>query len=494
MLVLEIELLTGVYRAALPDGSGAEWPPHPERVFSALAQAWGDGGCDPRERAALEWLERQGPPSIDADGPHDCTERSAPTVFVPPNDSRGGDIRVLPDRRRRQARLFRASIPRIPLVRLAWPEAVPPPAEQKALTVLAQRVASLGHSASLVRCAFIEEVQASEERYWKPSGEGAVSLRVPHPGRFDELVRWIEADERPRTGATARYRPPGEVGHVEAPASVFGGRDEWFVFESEGAAPVDLLAFAHVAQRVRDCLMTHAEPPVPEALSGHTADGSPTARAHVAVVPLANVGWEHATGDLLGFAVVLPRELARNGPRGKERTGITHALSAFAPVDAGEAAERTLIKLGAAGVWPVTHAVAPSRLSLRPDRWCGKSETWASATPVLLDRFPDHGAVEEEARLVATACRNIGLPEPVTIELHKYSAVNGAHSAYPARGDRRRPDWSFPHGTKFANRPRRHVVLRFVEPVSGPVILGAGRFRGFGLCLPIKSEPRRWTT
>jgi CRISPR-associated protein Csb2 len=59
MLVLEIELLTGVYRAALPDGSGAEWPPHPERVFSALAQAWGDGGCDARERAALQWLERQ---------------------------------------------------------------------------------------------------------------------------------------------------------------------------------------------------------------------------------------------------------------------------------------------------------------------------------------------------------------------------------------------------------------------------------------------------
>ena len=32
MLTLELELLTGVYRAALPDGSAAEWPPHPERV------------------------------------------------------------------------------------------------------------------------------------------------------------------------------------------------------------------------------------------------------------------------------------------------------------------------------------------------------------------------------------------------------------------------------------------------------------------------------
>jgi CRISPR-associated protein Csb2 len=80
MLTIEIELLTGVYRAALPDGVSAEWPPHPERLFSALAQAWGDGGCDRDERAALEWLERQGAPWIEADNEDDCAERNAPTA------------------------------------------------------------------------------------------------------------------------------------------------------------------------------------------------------------------------------------------------------------------------------------------------------------------------------------------------------------------------------------------------------------------------------
>ena len=67
MLVLEIEFLTGLYRASLPDGSGAEWPPHPERIFSALVQAWGDGGRRDGERAALEWLETRPPPMIEAD-------------------------------------------------------------------------------------------------------------------------------------------------------------------------------------------------------------------------------------------------------------------------------------------------------------------------------------------------------------------------------------------------------------------------------------------
>ena len=71
MLTIEVELLTGVYRAGLPDGSGAEWPPHPERLFSAFAQAWGDGGCDAEECAALEWLERQGSPWIEADNDAD---------------------------------------------------------------------------------------------------------------------------------------------------------------------------------------------------------------------------------------------------------------------------------------------------------------------------------------------------------------------------------------------------------------------------------------
>jgi CRISPR-associated protein Csb2 len=80
MLTLELELLSGVYRAALPDGSSVEWPPHPERIFSALAQAWGDGGCDPGERRALAWLEQQTPPMIDADPSDQVSIRDSPIV------------------------------------------------------------------------------------------------------------------------------------------------------------------------------------------------------------------------------------------------------------------------------------------------------------------------------------------------------------------------------------------------------------------------------
>lgn len=487
MLVLEIELLTGAYRAA--HGAGAEWPPHPERVFSALAQAWGDSGCDPHERTALEWLERQGAPTIDADPREFCAERDAPTVFVPPNDDRGGDVAVLPDRRRRQARAFRATIPESPLVRFTWPLAAAPPDALSALKELAQRIASVGHSASLVRCAFTTSatIPAGDRPIWQPSASGSVPLRVPHSGRLDDLVRWYGAEkrERPRSGASARYRPPGRgdvaPAATDAPASVFGGETGWYVFEGVGGFRPDLLGFAHVAKRVRDCLMKLGPQPVPELLSGHTADGRPTAKPHAAVVPLANVGWDHSTGDLLGFAVVLPRT-ADPG----QRRDVLKALAAFVQPD-GEGLKAEL-HFGEAGVWRLEHAATPSRTSLQPWRWCATAHTWASATPVLLDRFPDKGDVVAEAGVIAAACRNIGLPEPETIEIHKHPAVRGAPSAYPTRCNRRRPDWSFPAGSKSANRPRRHVVLRFAAPVTGPVILGAGRFHGFGLCLPIDAE------
>lgn len=220
MLTIEIELLTGVYRAGLPDGSGAEWPPHPDRLFSALAQAWGDNGCDDEERAALEWLERQGAPWIEADNNEDWAERDAPTVFVPPNDDRGNEISVLPERRRRQARVFRAAVPATAIIRFGWPQTSPSSQIREALNKLVGRVASLGHSASLVRIALVEMQPETQQRLWQPSVDGSYSLRVPHEGRLGRLVEWHQDHQRPRAGATARYRAPRGGDEVE-PARVF---------------------------------------------------------------------------------------------------------------------------------------------------------------------------------------------------------------------------------------------------------------------------------
>jgi CRISPR-associated protein Csb2 len=484
MLTLEIELLTGVYRAALSDGSAAEWPPHPERIFSALVQAWSDGGCDSLERAALDWFETLGAPLIEANAPNEVSERGAPIVFVPPNDARGHELAVLPDRRRRQARFFRAAVPSTSVVRLGWPQVHPPEQHRACLDVLAHRVASLGHSSSFVRFAFLDQEIEVPEHTWRPSVAGEISLRIPHTGRRQNLASWHERDERPRAGATARYLRPGEPPPREPVKSCFGDPTQWFVFEGNGGFQPDIIAFAHVAKRVRDALMSLSVQPVPEILSGHAASGGATTQPHVAVVPCAYVGWEHATGDLLGFAVVMPRQADPDN-----RALVLQALARFARLEQGGACAQ--LHFGDAGTWKLEHVPAPVRASLKPARWCATARTWASATPVLLDRFPDRGNATEEAGLIASACRNVGLPEPVEIEIHKHSAIRGAPSAYVSRGRRPKPDWSFPAGASFAGRPRRQVVLRFAEPVEGPLLLGAGRFHGIGMCLPLDPDGSR---
>ena len=141
-LVLEVEFLTGVCRAAREPGDDApDWPPQPDRVFSALVSAWAARGEQPEERAALKWLEEQPPPAIHASG---HTSRTTPDVFVPPNDPKASRaaktyIRVIPDRRPRQARRFPVARPDDPIMAFVW-QAEPEPAHFNELNALARCV------------------------------------------------------------------------------------------------------------------------------------------------------------------------------------------------------------------------------------------------------------------------------------------------------------------------------------------------------------------
>lgn len=42
---------------------------------------------------------------------------------------------------------------------------------------------------------------------------------------------------------------------------------------------------------------------------------------------------------------------------------------------------------------------------------------------------------------------------------------------------------------KAQKRPFRHVAVTFERPVSGPLLLGAGRYLGVGLLAPVAEEP-----
>src|SRR5690606_5552199 len=158
MLVLEVEWLTGICRAAHdPANETPDWPPQPDRIFSALTASWGAHGEDKAGRAALEWLEALPPPRCEA--VEGCARNTA-IAYVPVNDTSGTNIHVLPERRIRQARQF----PAVVLVqdttthlRLVWDADTPDVEIRQALDELAKDTSYIGHSSSVVRCRFLDE-------------------------------------------------------------------------------------------------------------------------------------------------------------------------------------------------------------------------------------------------------------------------------------------------------------------------------------------------
>jgi CRISPR-associated protein Csb2 len=478
LLALEIEYLAGASVAASDqDKTHADWPPQPDRVFSALVASWGARGSRDDERKALEWLERQDPPRIVRSEAH---ARTTAISFVPPNDfktSSDGSFDVLPSRRRRQERYFPTTRPENSVVKLVW-RAEPEKGVLSALEALAHDTSYVGHSTSLTRCHFTEEPIDLRA--------GQAALRTVYPGRLADLERWFKSGQRPSPGEVVLAASYTEA--APATGSVFS-RD-WVVLAHAGGLRPDLLAAPLLARTIRDALMDaytdlyHAI--APEWLSGHSADGKPSPELHAAFVPLANVGAERSDGDLKGFAIVLPRTVTVDNLYALignllNRNKNTGHIALRSP-------QRGLVES-----WIVKPTTSDETMfSLQSYRWVKKSRLWATVTPVVLDRYPKKTNIDDRATEIAdcvkSACKNIGLANPSYVGVHTNSCVSGAPPAFVPRGARSWQRWQVP--SSLEHRYLTHAVLGFDEPVQGPIILGAGRFAGLGLCLPIAKEGR----
>ncbi len=483
MLILEIEFLAGVSYAAQSQSSPRpDWPPQPDRIFSALVSAWGSRGDNPDEREALEWLEQQPVPWIEAS---EANVRFVGTSFVPPNDARGASIDTLPGMRGKQPRMFPAAIPDHPAIRLHWAES-PNPEHFAALDAVARDTAYVGHSASLVRCRFVNSSQNPLQRL--PSTSAMSAERTVYSGRLALLERDFKAGRRSNGGEPVAK----SILPLASPLaqSVFGV--EWLIFEDVGGWSPDLRGTGILGRRVRDALMHHYGGQPPEFVSGHQLSGEHSRDPHLTVVPLADVGFEYSEGRLMGFAIVLPRQLEQI--RAQQQKDWLAGLASDPQWQSFRRAVDRLARLefgkpGAPdkGVWNVAAIAESTKRSLQPARYLRAARAWASVTPIVLDRFlkeKDLAAREAEATaLLSAACRNIGLPEPQSVRLSKHSAFRGVPGATPSGRNPAWMGWRLP--SAFENRLLTHVVVTFAEKVRGPVILGAGRFVGLGLCLPL---------
>jgi CRISPR-associated protein Csb2 len=534
MLAIEVEFLTERYAATAHNDRGrAEWPPHPARFFSALVAALHDHDpVDQGERQALLWLEQQGAPLLRVDPESRVGRRRVQDVYVPVNDvTLGGDAAIreaeakvaeartpaakrkseaalekakreavavevapsdkavktaaalLPERRTRQVRTFPVVLPETPSFAFIW-HSTDPSSHRAALERLCARVTRLGHSSSLVRCSVVDhEITPT----LVPSDEGDVVLRLVGPGQLERLERAFQYHQgvesrvlpaRPqRYGSASKLTAPGPVAE-----SVFSS--DWVLFERVGGSRPVASRSTDLARALRGALIeVHGNQDLPPTLSGHS-DSGPTQQPHAAFVPLPFVGHEHADGAIMGIALVMAREFPKN-----DRELLLRLVAKWEKERANDRGDLIL----AAGTLPpflVRRVEVSAKWSLSPARWCRPSARFITATPIALDKNPGNlrsnrdgtarKAALEAQQSISDACVRVVRVRPSSIEVSLAPLLPGAQHVrhflpWPGRPGR-------------TPRVRVHADIRFDAPVSGPLLLGAGRYFGLGLCLPVEDR------
>jgi CRISPR-associated protein Csb2 len=535
MLLLGIRYLNGWAMATHPTDRGKpEWPPHPDRVFMALAAAHFETNGDAAERQLLEWLETLAPPQVLCG--QASRERDTVTTFVPVNDT-GDPVKKgrplmpagsLPLGRDRQPRQFPVTIPDDPFVFLAWEDATPTETQSKSLGELAAKVTYLGHSASLVQMWVADDLPPTygsegHSQHWQlqPSDTDRprFRLRVFGPGRlaglearfngaaveeFASLCSAIAGSKgrkkkelqqqlkdrfagvepqtlRPTPGLWLGY----DLKRLPKPEPTSGRshfQEDLIVLRQTGGRRVGLESTLLLTEALRNAAMRASpQQPPPEWLTGHEPKGEPSRRecGHVAFLPLAHVGRQNADGRLLGLAIAVPRDV----PPGE--------LACLNPLlfdERGSPREITLT-LGRSGQCVLKlDEEADYRTSLNRETWTASlrpSERWGSVTPIAFDRHAKSKSPWSDIEVVvANGCERIGLPRPREVIPTPVSMFPGAPAARQMPRLVRKSDGGLIRHT--------HAILIFPEPIVGPVLIGAGRYRGYGLCRPLR-EPQEDT-
>ena len=425
-MILTLEFL-GPYAAAdVSRKDTPEWPPHPDRVYQSMVDA--AALEDVAELDALRWLEAQPAPSLVVP---DAVQMANAETFVPVNYPDSGDDL---EARTKQPRPFPMVWPRGP-VKLRGQD--PEPATLAVLQRIGHRISHVGRAESQVLASF---ASGAETPSHVPDPRGSVSLRVPAAGRVDDLEAAFQGGRYPPPSPTLPYLRHDRV-EVDGPWAE--------LLTVKLRHPLSVTRVADVTGAFRRAMLSLLGDGAPVAVHGHyVADRRGT--NHVAWLGLPNLS-PFARGELLGLGMAMPAGML---PSDRART-----LQALLALD------HIIVQGRRVAVEPPTIAT-----SLASKQWCGPARRWCSVTPVVLDRYPKAGKLTVES-ILRQGLVDVGFPEPKSIRLVDTGALGPSLPSVAFR--LRRP-----------GRLYGHVAIEFHSPVHGPVIVGAERHFGLGLCLP----------
>ncbi|MDE0320828.1 MAG: type I-U CRISPR-associated protein Csb2 [Acidimicrobiaceae bacterium] len=466
MLTATVEFLHGTFRAD-PDGtahtgrlSRGEWPPAPSRLFDALVAADGTGDrCRHTDGSELGVLETAPCPSIEASAEVHHQQLNDRFVVL----QRGGSAKNQQQEYvARTAALVRPGVrvsPRVPTVQYRWPIEIDDGA-LRALQVRAARIGYLGCADSPVRVRFarLSDEAAPRAEVFVPDEAGDVAIGVPVPGRVEMLdaafTTWtvngtsVGRSQFPALVTKATYRSPSVAEGAAAHGCVVAAVILRPAVSGRRVAAVAATFKAAVLQRFQD----HHDAEPPGVLHGHGFEGTGYDLARYLSLP--DVGHAHARGRIHAVALWLPPECDESiGTAARE---IVHSIRRFVGQGVNVSAE----------AWDGQRRP----LAARPDRWTRPSRRWVTVFPAIHERHVPL-TLEEVGRW----CQHAGLPQPVSFRSSRSPLLKGGASLAPTEVHR-------------PGKPQRsysHVELLFDKPVAGPVVIGSGRQRGLGLCLPV---------
>ena len=468
MLTISVELLHGVFRGD-PDGTAntgrltrGEWPPSPARLFAALVAADGTGDrCRVTDGSELGWLEQLPPPEIRASHEDEvCHQQLNPRFVV----LQTGSVQKSTHQEYigRKGALIRPGVrvsPRCAEVLYSWRVEPPTQTILEGLQRRAARVGYLGCSDTPVRLRVVtgplKEDQGKD--LFVPDKRGTQVINVTAAGDTELLDRvyeeWIKRgasvtrQQFPRHAAMYRVqRSPEAIEHGKVVAWL---RLKSAVSGRRVAIVTALFKEAILSQHQR----IHGEPPAVLHGHGFGTKGYELAR----YLALPDVGFEWSRGRIHGLALWMP-------PGCSEIVHRKARDAAFA-----------IRHLQGGGI---SVAVNPREdekrpLAALPCRWTQPSRGWVTAFPAIHERRRTVDLAE-----VSRWCRHAGLPAPIGFRSLRTPLIRGAVDLAPVE----------------VNRPNRpalpysHIELWFAEEVAGPVVIGSGRQRGFGLCVQRKNK------
>ncbi|WP_417847150.1 type I-U CRISPR-associated protein Csb2 [Thalassoglobus sp.] len=497
-LLISVRLHEGWYH-----GSGGT--PSPARLFQALVAGAGiSGPLNERTVEALKWLESQKSYPIIAT-PY-TTSQKPHVNYVPNNDldSKQGDYRRIGEIRVKKEMaplIFDSAVPFL----FAWKlEDNRATESAKKLLPLVDRIYQLGRCVDMA-WAWAEILSEDELRDHLNSYAGIVrypstgtgGVDCPTSGSLMSLQqRYLAgAHQFARTadgkGQTFRQRPKPKWKKV-----CYEGTTSRFVFElresdDAGFLPWPLERAASLIKHVRDAAARKMKKAMQDRLAeidrvliGRKPSGvnsGPTSE-RVRIIPLPSIGHMQADMQIRRLFVEVPSECPL---RADDISWAVSGLRIDHPVLGKPiilTSSHDQSQLGFYGVakpsriWrSVTPLALPDAARRRIDPQRIKSDDREKKTGT--EKYSEH---KRASFALTQALRHAGIPA----SLH---SVRLQREPFDQRGIRVEP---FTEGTRFSKHGLWHSTIEFDRPVSGPIIVGNGRFVGLGLFRPI-SEPNR---